>query len=99
LHLLVFLLDDILETSLDIAEAKLHSKIREGNMTAIIFFLKCKGQARGYIERQHVQMSGSVSTSPFAELSDDELAREIEKAKKREAAKVVQLRAVGEDEG
>ena len=42
------------EQLLDLAESKLMAKIKEGNMTAVIFFLKCKGKARGYIERQEV---------------------------------------------
>ena len=40
------------EQMLDFAENKLHKQIEKGNMTAIIFFLKCQGKERGYIERQ-----------------------------------------------
>ena len=35
----------------DLAESKLVEQIREGNMTAIIFYLKTKAKARGYVER------------------------------------------------
>lgn len=39
------------ESTLDLAEEKLIEQIKEGNLTAIIFFLKCRGKNRGYIER------------------------------------------------
>jgi len=39
---------DIKEGRLDLAENALLTKIKEGNMTAIIFFLKTQGRGRGY---------------------------------------------------
>ena len=39
------------ERMLDFAESKLWEKIRDGDNTMIIFFLKTQGKARGYIER------------------------------------------------
>ena len=45
------------EGTLDLAENTLVKKIREGNLTATIFFLKCHGRERGYIERQSVEVS------------------------------------------
>lgn len=35
----------------DFAESKLYTHIKEGNLTAIIFYLKTLGRDRGYIER------------------------------------------------
>ena len=39
------------DIALDYAESQLHKQIGEGNTTATIFYLKCKGRERGYIER------------------------------------------------
>lgn len=49
-------LDRISADKLDFAEAKLLKHIEEGNLTAIIFFLKTQGKARGYVER--VELTG-----------------------------------------
>ncbi len=43
--------EDLENIALDFAESHLHKKIREGDTTATIFFLKTKGKRRGYIER------------------------------------------------
>jgi hypothetical protein len=37
--------------ALDFAESKLLELIGAGNATAILFYLKCKGRGRGYVER------------------------------------------------
>ena len=42
------------EAMLDYAEGKLYNKIKAGDNTAIIFYLKTQGKARGYIERQDI---------------------------------------------
>ena len=39
------------ENQLDIAESKLFQHIEDGNIPALLFYLKCKGKARGYVER------------------------------------------------
>lgn len=46
--------DNEVETLIDFAEEKLVEQIGQGNMTAIIFFLKCRAKVRGYVERQEV---------------------------------------------
>ena len=46
------------EETLDFVEGKLMTAISNGNLTAIIFYLKCKGKRRGYIERVPVEVSG-----------------------------------------
>lgn len=44
------LIEDINESLIDLAESQLRVAIRSGNMTAILFTLKCKGKGRGWIE-------------------------------------------------
>ena len=43
------------ENVLDIAEAQVYKRIKEGNDTLLIFFLKTRGKHRGYTERQEIQ--------------------------------------------
>jgi hypothetical protein len=58
-------LDAINEKQLDLSENKLISQINEGNTTAIIFHLKCKGKKRGYVEKSEVEHSGVISVTEF----------------------------------
>ena len=44
-------IEECREGVLDLAEGKILEKIRDGDIAAIIFFLKTKGKNRGYIER------------------------------------------------
>lgn len=48
------------EMAIDYAEGQLFSQIKEGNVTAIIFYLKTKAKHRGYVEKQMVEI-GEVS--------------------------------------
>ena len=69
-------LQDIEARNLDIAESELMKKIKDGNLTAIIFFLKCKGKSRGYVERQELAVEadfkGGVMIVPGMAKSVDE---------------------------
>jgi hypothetical protein len=56
--------DDLDNITLDFVEGALHSKIKDGDTTAIIFFLKTKGKRRGYIEKQTIDLNNSMSTKP-----------------------------------
>lgn len=42
------------EKMLDFAESKLVEKIKAGDNTMIIFYLKTQGKARGYVERSEI---------------------------------------------
>jgi len=47
-------LTEIEEDKLDLAEAKILTHIRDGNLGACIFYVKCKGKRRGWTERTEV---------------------------------------------
>lgn len=59
-------IDDITH---DFAETALLRQIREGNTTAIIFYLKTKAKHRGYVERSevHSKVEGVLTADSFAE--------------------------------
>lgn len=46
--------EEINEATVDKVESALFDQIEDGNITAIIFYLKTKAKARGYVERQEV---------------------------------------------
>jgi len=46
--------NDIQEAALDICEAEMWKLIKDGNVPTILFYLKCKGKNRGYVERQEI---------------------------------------------
>jgi hypothetical protein len=48
---------DIENIALDFAESKLHNQIENGNTSATIFFLKCRGKKRGYIEKSELDIT------------------------------------------
>lgn len=65
--------DDIQNVALDFAESRLHKKIEGLDTTAIIFFLKCKGRGRGYIERQDINNRDLTAEEIFKEKTLEEL--------------------------
>ena len=79
-------LDDIRQCNIDIAESKLMELIQNGQPSAIIFFLKCLGKERGYVER--VEQTGKdgkdlilpVVAPPRATDMDDWLAQNRKEA-------------------
>ena len=65
--------DELKNVALDFAESKLHSQIKDGDTTAIIFFLKTQGKGRGYIERKEIDLNERKNV---ADLFPDELKDE-----------------------
>lgn len=49
--------DDMKNIALDYVESRLFQNIKNGDVTSTIFYLKTQGKARGYIERQEVQVN------------------------------------------
>ena len=62
------LCDNVKEGLIDLAENQLLNKIKKGDITAIIFFLKCRGKKRGYTEKQEVEISKPITDINFDEL-------------------------------
>jgi hypothetical protein len=58
--------DDLDDVSLDFAVHALHKKIKNGNIAAIIFYLKTQGKHRGFVERTE-----TVFTDINVEMTDD----------------------------
>jgi hypothetical protein len=64
--------DDIHEGVIDFVESSLQEQIKDGNITAIIFFLKTKGKKRGYIEKQELDINQS-NTPDLSNLTSEEI--------------------------
>ncbi len=64
--------EDIKEETTDDVESKLLAAINEGNITAIIFYLKTKGKNRGYIEKIEQEVNVNQFEQLMKELPDDE---------------------------
>lgn len=47
-------LEDARESMIDNAESMLYKKVIDGDVTALIFFLKTQAKSRGYVERQEL---------------------------------------------
>lgn len=51
--------ENINDIAIDSAETALHRKIKSGDTTAIIFYLKTKGKKRGYVEKSEFEVTQS----------------------------------------
>lgn len=56
---------ELKNVSIDFAESKLFGQIREGNTTAIIFYLKTIGKERGYVERSEHRITSDQPPTWF----------------------------------
>jgi len=56
---------DIDESQLDYTEDMLYTLIGEGNVTAVLFHLKCKGKKRGYSETAKIEDESKPQTAGF----------------------------------
>lgn len=68
---------EVEESLIDLAETQLLLKIKQGDVTALIFFLKCKAKDRGYVEKQLHEHQGKgggpIEHDHVHHLSDEEL--------------------------
>lgn len=65
--------------ALDFAESQLHKQIAKGNPLSTMFYLKCKGKKRGYIEQQELRVSGNMKfTADFGESNTIHTTQESE---------------------
>lgn len=64
-------LDDTYQGLIDNVESKLLSAINDGNVTATIFFLKCKARDRGYIERSTTEAETNAFEKLIQSLPDE----------------------------
>ena len=72
------LVDDISDVAIDFAESKLFDLMREGNPTAITFYLKTKGKKRGYVEKQELDLGNNFPNNITVEfVSPDGTVRKM----------------------
>jgi len=69
--------NDIEDITLDFAESQLHKQIVDGNTTATIFFLKCRGKKRGYIERDEASIVQNIVVSDMSEEAIEEKRKRL----------------------
>ena len=69
--------DSIEDIALDFAESQLHKQIKDGNVTATIFYLKTKGVKRGYVERQ----DHNIHLQPFTHIEIEQKFDEYQEIK------------------
>ena len=74
---------EIREEILDICETELFKKIRSGNLTALIYYTKCFGKQRGYLEKAELDVrpvgDGGVLVVPGMAKSTEQWTEMFEK--------------------
>lgn len=69
--------ESLVDVALDYAESKLHKQIEDGEVSSTIFYLKCKGKKRGYIERTEVSPV-NPDGSQFSGITNEQLLAAIQ---------------------
>jgi len=96
-------IEETVELNLDTAESQLMSLIANGNLGAVIFYLKTKGKARGYVERVEATGSGGgpikidIETVRNARQRNLELVEEVARRLASGAAGAPPAGGAGED--
>jgi hypothetical protein len=76
---------EVSDSYLDMAEHSLVKKVKDGDLGAICFFLKCKGKERGYVERTESENKNSNTNvnieTPASLLSSEQLERIVNASK------------------
>ena len=69
--------DEINEVALDFGESKLFEQIADNIPSSTMFFLKCKGKKRGYVERQEIVNRVDIEQD-LRQMSEAELFKALE---------------------
>jgi len=83
--------------SLDFAETQLMKNIQEGKETSLIFYLKCKGKKRGYIDKHIVEMESKISMDEGALEFFEGKAIEVKDQPKLIDAEVIEETNLGDE--
>lgn len=76
--------NDVTERLLDKCENKLQESIDAGNISSIMFYLKCQGKSRGYVEKQNVIAEINVHDDWILKAKQKRNEVKLRKAKKSE---------------
>lgn len=73
--------DDICNVAFDMVENALIDRIKKGDTTAIIFYLKTKARGRGYVEKQEFGFTDKQGNDAPLNLTDNQFEKLLETAR------------------